>query len=187
MNDVLKGEKIYLKPVEKCELQKRAEWVNDPEVQATLNFVHYPVSLARMEKWFDNILYDLSRRDFSVYTIKRNEYIGFCGFINIDNLVMKAELYVTIGKKEYWNGGYGTDTYKTIMKYGFIELGLNKIYGYQLEKNIGAHKVVQKLGWQRDGLLRHDIFSHGKIKNRYVVSILREDWLEIINKGNAKL
>lgn len=172
---MLKGKKIYLRLLEKDGLQKRVEWINDPEIQKTLNY-DYPSSLARTEKWFDKIVMNLSRRDFEVYTIEDDEYIGFCGLMNIQMPVMKAELYAVIGNKDYWRGGYGTDIYRTLVNYGFLELGLNKIYGYQLTHNEGAHRVVEKLGWKRDGLLRQDLYSHGKIVDRYIVSILREDW-----------
>lgn len=172
---MLKGKKIYLRLLEKDGLQKRVEWINDPDIQKTLNY-DYPSSLARTEKWFDKIVMNLSRRDFEVYTIEDDEYIGFCGLMNIQMPVMKAELYAVIGNKDYWRGGYGTDIYRTLVNYGFLELGLNKIYGYQLTHNEGAHRVVEKLGWKRDGLLRQDLYSHGKIVDRYIVSILREDW-----------
>lgn len=174
---MLKGKKVYLKLLEKDGLNKRVQWINDPEIQKTLNF-DYPTSYARTEKWFSKVVMDLSRRDFEIYTVDGDEYIGFCGVINIQMPVMKAEFYCVIGNKDYWGGGYGTESYKLITNYGFAELGLNKIMGYQLTHNIGAHKVIEKLGWTRAGLLRQDLYSHGQIVDRYYVSILREDWLK---------
>ncbi len=173
---MLKGNKVYFRLLERTGLAKRVDWINDPGIQKTLNY-DYPTSLARTEKWFDRVVMDLTRRDFEIYTVEGDEYIGFCGLMNIQAPVMKAELYAVIGNRDYWGGGYGTDTYKLLVNYGFKELGLNKIYGYQLTHNVGAHRVVEKLGWTTDGLLRQDLFSHGVIVDRYYVSILREDWL----------
>lgn len=175
MENVLRGKRIFLRLIEREDLVQRVQWINDAAIQATLNY-DYPVSLAKTEKWFDGIVMDPSRKDFSVFTIESNEYIGFSGFINIDKLVNKAEMYVVIGDRRYWGGGYGTETYRVTINYGFTELGLNKIYGYQLTHNQAAHRIVEKLGWQRDGLLRQDKYSHGRIVDRYMVSILREDW-----------
>lgn len=175
---MLTGNLVYLRLVEKEDLPKRVEWINDPEVQKTLNF-DYPTSLAKTEKWFDTILLDPTRRDFSVFVLETNEYIGFCGFININVPVMKAEMYVTIGSRDHWGKGYGTDTYRVTMEYGFRELGLNRIYVYQLIDNYSAHRIVEKLGWKREGILRQDVYSHGRVADRYIVSVLREEW-----KGN---
>ena len=171
----LRGEKVYLKLIEEADMVKRAEWINDPTIQATLNY-DVPTSVSKTKAWFHKIQLDASRREFSVFTVEGDEYIGFCGLINIQLPVMKAELHCVIGNRDYQHGGYGTEAYSLLQDYGFEELGLNRIYGYQLGHNAAAHRVVEKLGWKREGLLRNDLFSHGKLKDRYIVAITREDW-----------
>ena len=178
MQDLLRSERLFLRLVEKPDLPQRVAWINDPEIQHTLNY-DYPTSLARTEKWFDKAVMAPSRRDFSIFALETSECIGFGSLLNIDWLVKKAELSMVIGNRSYWGGGYGTESYKLLINYGFLELGLNKIYGYQLKHNHAAHRVVEKLGWTREGLLRQDLYSHGRIRDRYVVSILREVWQKL--------
>lgn len=173
--DALNGKKVYLKLIEEEDLKKRVEWLNDPVIQDTLNY-DVPTSYAKTKAWFNKILLDPSRKEFSIFTQENDEYIGFCGILNIEIPVMKAEMHCVIGNKEYQRGGYGTEAYKLIMDYSFTEMGLNKLYGYQLGHNDSAHRVVEKLGWKRDGLLRQDLYSHGNIKDRWIVSVLKEDW-----------
>lgn len=176
LRSVLRGQKVYIKGVEQSDLAKRVEWINDPVIQRTLNF-KYPMSLSKMEKWLGAVVGDMSRRDFSVFTISDGSYIGFGGFLNIDISARKAELYATIGDHDYWGGGYGFDLYSVLMCFGFQELGLNRIYGYQLTFNKAAKRVVEKLGWRKEGLLRQDLFAHGELRDRTVVAILKDDWL----------
>ena len=176
----LKGKKVYLRLLEEEDLQKRVEWINNPLIQNTLNY-DIPTSLAKTKAWFNKILLDPTRREFSIFTVENDECIGFCGLFNIQIPVMKAELHCVIGNIEFQHGGYGTEAYSLLQDYGFEELGLNRIYGYQLAHNAAAHRVVEKLGWKREGLLRQDLFSHGSIKDRYIVSIIREDWLNLKN------
>ena len=175
MIELLKGEKVYLKLIEEKDMQQRAEWINDVGIQATLNY-DIPTSVDKTKAWFHKIVLDNSRREFSIFTIDGDKYIGFCGIFNIQVPVMKGELHCVIGNKDYQHGGYGTDAYRILTNYGFRELGLNRIYGYQLTHNIAAHRVVEKLGWKREGILRQDVFSHGECHDVYVVGILREDW-----------
>jgi len=172
---MLSGNKIYFRSIEREDLVKRVEWINDPVVQATLHY-DYPISLARTQKWFDNIVLDRSRVDFSIFILEPDEYIGFCGFLNIDRLVRKAELYMTIGNRTHWGKGFGSEAYKLLTNYGFLELGLNRIYGYQDIDNHAAFHIKEKLGWKREGILRQDLFAHGRICDRNVMSILREEW-----------
>lgn len=176
--ELLKGNKVYLKLFEEEDIPNRVKWINDPDIQNTLNY-DIPTSVSKTKRWFDKAVFDLSRREFSIFTVEDNKPIGFCGLMNIEMPVMKAELHCVIGEKAYWSGGYGTEVYRLLVDYGFTELGLNKIYGYQLLNNFGAHRVVEKLGWTREGMLRQDIYSHGILKDVYVVSILREDWLKL--------
>ena len=143
--ELLKGEKIYLKLMEEEDIPNRVKWINDPIVQDTLNY-DIPTSISKTKKWFDKILLDPTRREFSIFTLD-GKHIGFCGLFNIQIPAMKAELHTVIGDREYWRGGFGTDVYRVLVDYGFRELGLNKIYGYQLLHNYGAHRVVEKLGW----------------------------------------
>jgi RimJ/RimL family protein N-acetyltransferase len=169
------GEKVYLKPMEEADITNRVRWINDPDIQDTLNYVT-PVSLARTKKWFNKMIDDFTRYEFSIYSVETDEQIGFCGLFNIEKPEMKAESHAVIGEKKYWKGGFGTETLKILMEYGFKELGLNRIYGYQRIHNNSSHRMVEKLGWKREGLLRQNKFSHGKLHDVYIVSILREDY-----------
>lgn len=173
----LAGRHIFIRLVEHADLPKRVEWINAPKIQKTLNF-DYPVSLAKTENWFDDVIRDRTRRDFSIFTVDKEVYIGFCGLLDIQMPTMKAELYVTIGDSDYWNMGYGTEAIKLVTDYGFNELGLNRIYAYQLPDNLASHRAFDKLNWKREGLLRQDIYSHGKFSDRYIISILKEEWVE---------
>lgn len=178
--ELLKGKKVYLKLFEEQDIPNRVKWINDPAIQYTLNY-DIPTSVSKTRRWFDNMVMNPNRREFSIFTVEGDRHIGFCGLINIEIPVMKAELHCVIGEKDYWSGGYGTEVYRILQDYGFRELGLNKIYGYQLLHNYGAHRVVEKLGWIREGLLRQDTYSHGTVKDVYVVSIIRKDWKKIYN------
>jgi len=171
---LLNGEKVDLRPVEREDLPERVAWINDEEVHATLTF-DVPTSLAKTQRWFDRILTDGSRRDFSIFS-KDGKYIGFAGLVNIDLVAKKAEMYTAIGLLEYRRGGFGTDTYRLLSNYGFVELGMERLYGYQLMNSDGSQRIVEKLGWTREGLLRKDLWAHGKLNDRYIVSILRAEW-----------
>ena len=173
--EILKGSRVFLVPLEKRHLSKRAEYINDPAVQATLNF-DYPTSIAKTEAWFAKNVLAPNRMDFAIESHDGN-VVGFGGYVNIDKVVRKGELYIFIGQP-YWPEGYGREAYKLITNYGFIEFGFNRVYGYQLGHNVKAHNSVKKIGWSVEGFLREDIYSHGEIKGRSVVAILRDEWAE---------
>lgn len=172
---VLKSSRIELVALEREHLKFRVDFINDSDVQSTLNF-DYPTSLSKTEAWFSKNCLSSNRFDFTVLDRKTKKVIGFVGFLDINYKASKAEHYIFIGDKNYWSKGFGGETYKLLTNYAFIELGLNRLYGYQLENNVKAEGCIKKIGWTIEGLLRDDIFSHGVIKSRKVISILRSEW-----------
>ena len=175
MRPMLLGRRVKMVLVEREHLQKRVDYINDPEVQATLNF-DFPTSLAKTEAWFSRNLLAKDRIDFAIHLTSDNRIVGFGGLINISIAARKAELYIFIGDKKNWGKGIGRDGYKLLCNYGFSELGLSRIYLFQLTSNKRAIKATEQLGWTTEGLLRSDIFSHGQLKDQYIVSILRSEW-----------
>jgi RimJ/RimL family protein N-acetyltransferase len=172
----LRGKRMSLQLLERDHLKKRVEFLNDPEVQRTLNF-DYPTSLAKTEAWFSKNVLSPDRVDFVFVRNEDSAIIGFGGFININIKSQKSEMYIFIGDKECWGSGFGRDGYKLLVNYGFAELGLERIYLYQLTENERAVKATAALGWKTEGLLRRDIWSHGELKDQYLLSILREEWV----------
>ena len=185
--EILTGKKVYLKLIEEKDMEQRAKWINDPEIQNTLMY-DIPTSGDKTRAWFRKVVLDSSRREFSIFTFDGDKYIGFCGILNIEAPVMNGEHHCVIGEKAYQSGGYGTEAYRLLINYGFKELGLNKIYGYQLTHNFASHRVAEKLGWTVEGVLRQHFFAHGKRYDAHLVSILRDEWLQsdLYNANNNR-
>lgn len=171
----ISGKRVSLELLEREHLRKRVEFLNDPDVQETLNF-DYPTSLGKTEAWYAKNVLASNRVDFAFVRNDTSQVIGFGGLINIDSRARKAELYIFIGDKSCWGKGYGRDGYKLLINYAFAQLGLVRIYLYQLADNHKAIKATEALGWNTEGLLRKDIWSHGELKDQYVLSILRDEW-----------
>lgn len=172
---LLNGKLVNLLALDRQHLAVRAEFINDQAVQATLNF-DYPTSHSKTEAWYSRVALDPSRVDLSISCSRTEKIIGFCGFIGIDRDARKAEHYIFIGDTEFWGKGYGYYSYKMLLNFGFTELGLNRIWGYQLDGNKAAARVTASIGFKTEGLLRADIFSHGELKNRSVIAMLRDEW-----------
>ena len=63
--------------------------------------------------------------------------------------------------------GYGTDIVKTVMKYEFEELQLNRLYGWILEYNKASMGLYKKCGWEEEGIFKESVFKN----NRYIDEI----------------
>lgn len=166
--------RLRLVALERHHLPLRVAYLNDPEVQAALSF-ETPVSLARTEAWFSRTLSTSDRVDFALETAE-GRIAGFGGLIHHDRAARKAELYIFIGARELRGRGLGRAGYRLLANHGFVELGLERLYLYQLTSNERALRATAALGFVSEGILRRDCWSHGTLKDRMILSLLREEW-----------
>jgi len=81
-----------------------------------------------------------------------------------------------ISKLEYRNKGYGQESDKIIMEYGFNNYGLERISANTLETNIPGQKSLEKLGFKLEGIERKAIYFAGKKYDKYMYGILVEEY-----------
>ena len=61
--------------------------------------------------------------------------------------------------------GYGTRAVKALIKYAFNELNMHCVYCKVIEYNIASQKIVEKIGFKREGILRERIYKNGNYHN----------------------
>jgi diamine N-acetyltransferase len=115
------GDNIRLRAIERQDLPRFVEWLNDPEVIQGLLF-YLPMSLAEEEGWFENMLKRPPVEHPLVIEIHEgNEWvmIGNCGVHNIDWRCRSAEVGIVIGEKRLWGHGYGTQAMQLLLNHCF--------------------------------------------------------------------
>jgi RimJ/RimL family protein N-acetyltransferase len=77
---------------------------------------------------------------------------------------------------EYRSKGYGTEAVKTIIQYGFNNLGLERITANTLEQNISAQRLLEKIGFILEGRERKAVYFAGNKWDRLNYSLLAEEY-----------
>ena len=168
--------RVKIRKFEKCDIPEKVKWVNNPENNV---FLHYdlPLEIEKTERWFENNLGRTDRYDGLIEA--DGNPVGIIGLLSIDQKNKKAEYYVLMGNTDFKGKGIAKEASRQIINYGFYELGLNRIYLFTEVKNETAQKLFERVGFTKEGCLRADLFSHGKFVDRYVYSILKEDWEKV--------
>jgi RimJ/RimL family protein N-acetyltransferase len=99
------------------------------------------------------------------------------GLIDINERHQRAQFYITIGEKSYWGRRMADEVIPLVLRYGFVELNLNRIYLYTLPNNGRARKVYERNGLSHDGVLRQHYYCVGQFQDLTVHSALRHEWL----------
>jgi RimJ/RimL family protein N-acetyltransferase len=89
----------------------------------------------------------LRRRRFAIVT-RDGEHIGNCTYYDIDDFRRQAELGITIGDRNYWGNGYGTETVGLLLDLVFQTTPLRRIYLHTLDWNVRAQRCFQKAGFR---------------------------------------
>lgn len=178
---MLVGKRLYLRLIEERDIPHKVRWINDPEVRATLNF-DYPISEVGTRQWLYKIASDRSRREFIICLKDCDEQIGYAGLLDIDRRNSKAELYMGIGERDHWGKGYATEARELQLQYGFVELGLNRLYAFNWVHNEKVLALNKKFGFRVEGTLRQDVFSHGEFRDRLIMGLLKTDYLRLRNR-----
>jgi RimJ/RimL family protein N-acetyltransferase len=100
--------------------------------------------------------------------------VGVVSLHQIDRDRLSAELGYWIGVP-WWGRGYATEAARALVRYGFDELGLHKIHAHYLTRNPASGKVLERIGMQREGLLREEVRKWGRFEDVVVCGLLRGD------------
>jgi RimJ/RimL family protein N-acetyltransferase len=170
---MIRGERVVLRAIERQDLANYVEWFNDPVVLEY--FGRYrPLSLAEEEEWYEQMLQDPKTCNFAVELEGR--HVGGAGFDKIDGRNASAEVGLFIGLPELWDQGLGFDILQSLLRFGFEQLNLNRIYLRVFARNERAVHLYEKLGFRHEGRWRQAEFRNGQYQDMLWMSVLREEW-----------
>ncbi len=84
--------------------------------------------------------------------------------------------------------GYGTEAAKIMVDYLFLSKEIMRIQACTDVRNIVSQKVLEKIGFKREGIIRKYVFVCGEWRDALLYSILREEWKEpkILTKATSR-
>jgi [ribosomal protein S5]-alanine N-acetyltransferase len=75
-----------------------------------------------------------------------------------------------------WGRGIATEAARAVVGYGFEVFDLEKVWARVDPRNVGSVRVLEKIGMQREGLLRSQLLRRGERVDRAYYGILRAEW-----------
>jgi RimJ/RimL family protein N-acetyltransferase len=173
---VIRGQKTYLRAIERDDLARCHAWMNEPELRATLA-QRYPMSLAREADWIERVTrgQDPSEIHFAICLAVGDRHVGNCGFVGIDRDNRIATLGILIGEKECRGKGFGTDAIRALCRFAFEEMDLRKIRLDVHADNAAGLKAYERVGFRREGLLREEVHRAGRPVDVVRMGLLRGD------------
>jgi ribosomal-protein-alanine N-acetyltransferase len=101
------------------------------------------------------------------------------GIIEIDHLNwfdFKAGELSFIVRKKWQKQGFGFESSEALLNYCFKEMKLHKIYADTSPDNIGAQKLLKRLGFKLEGRIRERRKVKGKWVDELDYGLLKKEW-----------
>jgi ribosomal-protein-alanine N-acetyltransferase len=76
----------------------------------------------------------------------------------------------------YWGKGYATEAAREIVRFGFENLGLHRIWAQCIADNIASARVMERLGMRLEGRTREDEWFKGRWWDHLTYAILEKEW-----------
>ncbi len=177
------GKRLFLRPYEKSDAKIILPYRNDPEVMKYLiPGIPYPLSVIEEERWIEDQSKETERKSFAIILKETGEYIGGCGFNEINWKARVATVGIFLGQP-FWNRGFGTEALQILIDFAFAELNMNKLKLFVFSFNKRAIRSYEKNGFKVEGILRQEIFRDGQYQDEIVMGLLASEWKDRLPVG----
>jgi RimJ/RimL family protein N-acetyltransferase len=75
-----------------------------------------------------------------------------------------------------WGHGYATEAAQALLEWGFNTLDMNRVQAETDTRNGASARVLEKLGFVREGTLREDCVVNGEVSDSWVYGLLKREW-----------
>jgi ribosomal-protein-alanine N-acetyltransferase len=111
-------------------------------------------------------------------------FIGWCGFINWDPTNRSAMITYCLNDKA-WGQGFATEAAGAMLQWAYDTLDLNRVQSGADTRNRASERVLEKLGFVREGTLREVCIVNGEVSDDSVYGLLRREWKPIQSRSVA--
>jgi RimJ/RimL family protein N-acetyltransferase len=168
------GQKVKLRPIELSDLPVIKSWRNDTSLMRYFREYRF-FSDTQKEDWYNKMIKD-DRFEFFIIECKYGKPIGIAGITYIDWVNRHADVHFYIGDESQWiDDIYSDEAFEIILKYGFNNLNLNKLWAEIYEIDNKKLDFFQRKGFLIDANLREHYFYNGKYYTSHILSLLRNE------------
>jgi [ribosomal protein S5]-alanine N-acetyltransferase len=189
----LQTQRLILREWISTDVDDLVEGLNDLRVSKWLARVPYPYTKKHAEQWIRFCMQDAGERTkrnayhFAIDLKSEKKLIGGVSLEGIDKIQGTAGGGIWINAR-YQGQGYGTEAFGARIRFAFEKLNLRRLENGYLKGNSSSLRMQQKYGYKAEGIRRQAFrcMADGKIKDEYMMGLLKEGWERKIGKEIRK-
>jgi [ribosomal protein S5]-alanine N-acetyltransferase len=180
---VLESDCIRLRGIQETDIDALFALFSNPQVMRYWS--HGPMSTRQDAIVYANTMIEnFTKREalrWIIADLESDQLLGTCALYDINWQHARAGLGYAL-MPDYWGKGLAQEAASLAISYGFLELGLHRIEADTEPNNLRSNKVLERLGFQREGLLRERFLHPDGMQDSLIFGILKPEWLAYLRQ-----
>ncbi|MFJ7669323.1 GNAT family N-acetyltransferase [Lysinibacillus sp. NPDC097195] len=174
----IQGEKCYVRTFQEKDAQSLTGLVSRNKyfwsTYEPLQRPEYYTIDAQYKKIQESLYLMGSKREytFGIYELGTNNLIGHIALYAIKRLPYSSAFVGYAMDEIYVGKGIVTEAVELVVKFAFEQIGLHRVEAYVSTENMASIRVLEKSGFQQEGLLRKLLYINGQWVDHYMYARL---------------
>jgi ribosomal-protein-alanine N-acetyltransferase len=169
---ILETERLRLEPLVASDTDRLFPIMGDPEVMAYWDVpeIDDPDLVAAIVQSQVDAMAAGRALYWTMRTLATGEFVGSCDLSDIDKWHRRAEVGFMLGR-DAWGQGYALEAIRSVVAFAATN-GIRKLTARTHLGNRRSEAVLEKLGFEEEGLLRGHILKDGERRDCRVFGLL---------------
>jgi ribosomal-protein-alanine N-acetyltransferase len=112
---------------------------------------------------------------FAIETQDEHAFVGWCSMFRWNPVYRSLGIGYCLDEPA-WGKGYATEAVRAMLHWAYVTLDLNRVEAELDTRNAASARVLEKLGFEREGLRREDCVVSGEVSDSWIYGLLKRDW-----------
>ncbi len=168
---------VTLRPLELDDIDTLYAWECDSELEILAGWGPKRSRAAYRQRYEKRITEP--EDDLAMFGIEvESRLIGYLQLYQIDEVERRAAVGFLIGEKMLWGRGIGTSALRLWLDYAFTVRSLERVFSETYSFNVRSQRLLERVGFQREGILRQHEIHNGARQDMHVFGILKPEFYQ---------
>ena len=173
---VVAGRLVTLRRHRPENLDAISRWYRDPELSRLTRYSVRPMPQEEIDRFFATRLLSAGSVAYGIHEAGTDRLIGLTTFSSLDADNGSVLFHITIGERDAWGRGFGTEAARLMLWLAFERMGLHRVGLSVFAFNERAIRSYRKAGFVEEGRLRGAIARDGGWWDEVQMGVLRDEW-----------
>lgn len=148
--------------------------INNPKIQNNLrDGIPYPYTEKDAEEFIGLMLHADPDRMFAFAIAVEDKAVGSIAVERGQNIHRRTGELGYYVAEPYWNRGIGESAVRQIVEYVFAHSDIVRIYAEPFSYNKGSCRILEKNGFQLEGVMRRNAVKNGEFLDMKLYSVIK--------------